>query len=217
MIVLEDIDVSFDERSILKDVHLKVADKERLVLLGSSGSGKTTVLRLIAGFVTPNRGRVLIDGQLASEEGKILIPPHQRNVSMVFQDLALWPHMNVSENIAFGLKIQGIPQKEREQKIRDMLFMVDLEDAGKKSIEQLSGGEKQRVALARSLVLSPKVLLMDEPLSSLDTALNVHLRTQIVKLQKELGFTLVYVTHNEAEAKEIATRVVSMRNGKIVE
>ena len=217
MIILESIDVSFDEQPILQDVHLKIADKERLVLLGSSGSGKTTVLKLIAGFVTPDRGKVFIDGQLASEEGKILMPPHQRDVSMVFQDLALWPHMNVAKNIAFGLKIQGMPKREREKKVHDILSMVGLEDAGKKRIEQLSGGEKQRVALARSLVLSPKVLLMDEPLSSLDPALNVRLRTQIVKLQEELGFTLVYVTHNEAEAKEIATRVVFMQKGKIVE
>ncbi len=140
MIILESIDVSFDEQPILQDVHLKIADKERLVLLGSSGSGKTTVLKLIAGFVTPDRGKVFIDGQLASEEGKILMPPHQRDVSMVFQDLALWPHMNVAKNIAFGLKIQGMPKREREKKVHDILSMVGLEDAGKKRIEQLSGG-----------------------------------------------------------------------------
>ena len=117
----------------------------------------------------------------------------------------------------FSFKIQGIPKREREQKIHDMLCMVGLENAAKKRIEQLSGGEKQRVALARSLVLSPKVFLMDEPLSSLDDALNMHLRTQIVKLQEKLGFTLVYVTHNETEAKEVATKIVHMQDGKIVD
>ncbi len=210
MIVLEEISVQFGETTLLNGLSLEIGQGERLVIVGASGSGKTTLLRLIAGFVAPARGRLFIGNSMVSAEGKILIPPYERELGMVFQDLALWPHMNAGENIAFGLKLKGVPKKERRQRVAEMLVLVGLEGYSDKDIDQLSGGEKQRIALARSLVLSPKVLLMDEPLSSLDPELNRRLRGEIVRLQKELGFTLIYVTHNEREAEEIATRTIRL-------
>lgn len=197
-------------RELFDGFSLRIKPAERLVILGGSGSGKTTLLRIIAGLVAPQRGRVSIAGRLVTEGERILVPPHRREVNMVFQDLALWPHMNVAENIAFGLKIRGMPSKERQEKIEEMLEMVGMQGFANRRIDQLSGGEKQRVALARALVLSPKILLMDEPLSSLDPKLNRHLRTEILRLQKELNFTLVYVTHSEEEAEEIGERKVWM-------
>jgi ABC-type Fe3+/spermidine/putrescine transport system ATPase subunit len=180
------------------------------VILGSSGSGKTTLLRLIAGFNSPASGEIRIDGNIVSQEGKLIVPPDKREVAMVFQDLALWPHMNVYENIAFGLKIRKIPKNIREEKVREMLSLVSLAGYEKRRIEELSGGQQQRIALARALILSPKVLLMDEPLSSLDKTLNKKLRKEIIRLQEKFGFALVYVTHNEEEAEEIGTRIITL-------
>jgi len=210
MIELQQLTYRDKNNIILKDINLTVLSRERLVILGSSGSGKTTLLRLIAGFTAPTSGEIRIDDSIVSREGKIIIPPDKREVAMVFQDLALWPHMNVYENIAFGLKIRNIAKKTRDTKVKEMLSLVRLAGYEKRSIEQLSGGEQQRVALARALILSPKVILMDEPLSSLDRALNQKLRKEIIRLQEKFGFTLVYVTHNEEEAEEIATRVITL-------
>jgi ABC-type Fe3+/spermidine/putrescine transport system ATPase subunit len=210
MIELQQLTYRDKNNIILKDINLTVLSRERLVILGSSGSGKTTLLRLIAGFTAPTSGEIRIDDSIVSREGKIIIPPDKREVAMVFQDLALWPHMNVYENIAFGLKIRNIAKKTRDTKVKEMLSLVRLPGYEKRSIEQLSGGEQQRVALARALILSPKVILMDEPLSSLDRALNQKLRKEIIRLQEKFGFTLVYVTHNEEEAEEIATRVITL-------
>ncbi len=216
MIGIENVSVELDGRVVLNDISLKVDKKERLVLLGGSGSGKTTLLRLIAGFLPPEKGRIIIDGITVSVESKILVPPNLRDVGMVFQDLALWPHMDAAANIEFGLKIKGISKKRREKMTSDIISMVGLKDFAHKRTGQLSGGEKQRIALARSLVLSPKILLMDEPLSSLDPELNHRLRAEIVRLQEEMGFTLVYVTHNESEAEEIGTKSLWIRGGGIV-
>jgi len=217
MIKLKQLTFSYEDKTILDVIDLDVKAGERLVLLGGSGSGKTTLLRLIAGFIAPSSGEIEIDAKLVSKEGRVIVPPYQRNVTMVFQDLALWPHMSVGENIAFGLKMHKVPVKEREEKVRSFLTLVGLPGYEDKSVEALSGGEQQRVALARALVLSPQVVLMDEPLSSLDEALNQRLRKEIVTLQEKLGFTLVYVTHNSAEAEEIADRIVEISNGRIVE
>ena len=217
MIRLKRLTFRYESKTILDAIDLDVRAGERLVLLGGSGSGKTTILRLIAGFIAPSSGEIAIDTKRVSQAGRIIIPPYQRHVTMVFQDLALWPHMSVGENIAFGLKMHKVPAKEREAKVRSLLALVGLPGYENKSVEALSGGEQQRVALARALVLSPKVVLMDEPLSSLDEALNQSLRKEIVALQEKLGFTLVYVTHNIAEAEEIAERIVEVNNGRIIE
>jgi ABC-type Fe3+/spermidine/putrescine transport system ATPase subunit len=210
MIELRNLSFSYEDNIILKDINLTVSNNERLVILGSSGSGKTSLLRLIAGFIAPASGEILIDGDIVSKEGKLIITPDKREVAMVFQDLALWPHMNVYENIAFGLKLRKIPKNIRKEKVKEMLSLVDLAGYEKRRIEELSGGQQQRVALARALILSPKVLLMDEPLSSLDNTLNKKLRKEIIKLQEKFGFTLVYVTHNEEEAEEIGTRIITL-------
>ena len=210
MIELKNVTFNTKDKIILKDINLTVPSSERLVILGSSGSGKTTLLRLIAGFNSPASGEILIDGNIVSQEGKLIVPPDKREVAMVFQDLALWPHMNVYENIAFGLKIRKIPKNIREEKVREMLSLVSLAGYEKRRIEELSGGQQQRIALARALILSPKVLLMDEPLSSLDKTLNKKLRKEIIRLQEKFGFALVYVTHNEEEAEEIGTRIITL-------
>jgi len=210
MIELKNITLIQNEKTIFSNFNLVINDKERLVILGESGSGKTTLLRLIAGLTTPNSGKIILDGNVATKEKKLLIPPHQRSTSMLFQDLALWPHLNVANNIAYGLRIQKIPKAQQNKRVKELLRLVGLEGYELRNITTLSGGEAQRIALARALAVNPKIILMDEPLSSLDSKRNKILRKEIVKLQKSLGFTLIYVTHNEEEAEEIATRVLEL-------
>ncbi len=216
MISLHEVTLALSGQRILDNLTLDIQKAERLVILGASGSGKTTLLRLIAGFVAPDSGSVVIADSVVSKDGKIIVSPYRRGVNMVFQDLALWSHMNVEENIGFGLKMQGVSKDMREKEVAKMLETVGLQGYAKKRIHQLSGGEQQRVALARALITKPKILLMDEPLSSLDAQLNQKLRAEIVRLQESLGFTLVYVTHNETEAREISTRTVYMKEGRVV-
>ena len=206
MISLEGVSLMLEGVSVFRDLNLKIGRKERLVVQGESGSGKTTLLRLIAGFVAPDAGVVKLAGRTASKEGKILLPPHRRGLNMVFQDLALWPHMNVEENIAFGLKMQGVAKRERTERVTQILEMIDLPGYQKRQVNTLSGGQRQRVALARALVTQPGVLLMDEPLAGLDPGLAQKLCDDIVRLHNILGFTLVYVTHSQKEVKRIATR-----------
>lgn len=215
MIEIKELSFSYEEKSVLQNITLFVKAGERLVLLGSSGSGKSTLLRLIAGFIAPTSGEIVIEQKVVSKDRKILTPPYKRGISMVFQDLALWNHMNVAQNIAFPLKMQKVPQKEQMQRVSEFLEIVSLKGYEQRSIDELSGGEQQRVALARALVNAPKILLMDEPLSSLDEELNVHLRKEIISLQKRLGFTLVYVTHNKEEAAAIAHKIVKIENKTI--
>src|SRR5262249_43334363 len=197
------------------DFSLKVEHGQRVAILGPSGCGKTTVLRLLAGFIAPDAGTISIDGQVVANDGKILQQPEQRHIGMVFQDLALWPHLTVAGNLEFGLKAKGISKSERGQRINEILGLVEMDSYRRVRPAQLSGGEQQRVALARALVLRPKALLMDEPLSNLDEELNQHLRQELVRLHDQLGFTLLYVTHDRAEASEIGTRIVRMRQGCI--
>jgi len=215
ILALRSVSKLYDGQKVVDDVSLDIAQGERVVLLGPSGCGKTTILRLIAGFVAPDAGAISIGEEVVSQDGRILKPPERRNLGMVFQDLALWPHLSVKGNIEFGLKARGLAKAERQRRIRDILEMVGMLDFADRRPVALSGGQQQRVALARALVLQPKVLLMDEPLSSLDTELNIRLRREILRLQQKLGVTLVYVTHDRDEAFEIATRVVFMRQGRI--
>ena len=158
-----------------------------------------------------------MEGEEVSRDGRIIKPPEQRGLGMVFQDLALWPHLSVKGNIEFGLKVKGFPKKERAKRIRELLDLVDLVDCADRKPSELSGGQQQRVALARALVLEPRILLMDEPLSSLDLEMNLRLRKEILRLQKKTRVTLLYVTHNPDEAFDLATRVVSMKQGRIEE
>ncbi len=212
---LDSVSKYYDEKKALDNFSLEITESERIVILGPSGCGKTTVLRLIAGFIEAEEGAIFINKELVSKDGRNIIPPEKRNVGMVFQDLALWPHLTVKGNIAFGLKAKGIPKREREVRIRKILTLVRMEEFGSRKPAELSGGQQQRIALARALVLEPKILLMDEPLSSLDLELNIRLREEILRLQEELGFTLLYVTHDREEAFGIASRVVIMNKGRV--
>jgi iron(III) transport system ATP-binding protein len=198
----------YGAHAAIRDFSLAVEQGERIVLFGPSGCGKTTLLRMMAGFVAPDAGTVLIQGKIAARDGKILIPPEARNLGMVFQDLALWPHLTVYGNLEFGLKARGVPQMERRRRIDETLTLLKIKRHESAKPHQLSGGEQQRVALARALVMQPLALLMDEPLSSLDEELNLHLRAEIVRLQKALRFTLLYVTHSRSEAEEMGTRTI---------
>jgi ABC-type Fe3+/spermidine/putrescine transport system ATPase subunit len=203
------------EERILKDISLDVMQGERLVVLGESGSGKTSLLRLVAGFVAPDTGSVWLGGVIASRDGDIILPPERRNIGMVFQDLALWPHMSVRGNVEFGLRARGFPGAEREGRVRDILAILDMENLMDRMPGQLSGGQRQRVALARALVYEPEILLMDEPLSNLDSELGVRIRHELIELHHRLDFTLVYVTHNREEAMDIATNAVVLDNGRL--
>lgn len=215
IIALESVSKFYDGEIALDSCSLEIKENERMVILGPSGCGKTTILRLIAGFLAPDVGRILLNGIEVSKNNKILVPPEKRDIGMVFQDLALWPHLSVYGNIAFGLKVRGVPKHERNRRVREILELVGLPGFERRKPSELSGGQQQRVALARALVLEPKVLLMDEPLSNLDLELNLRLRKEVVRLQEKLGFTLLYVTHDREEAFSIAQTVVVMRKGQV--
>jgi putative spermidine/putrescine transport system ATP-binding protein len=193
-------------------VTLDIAEGEFFAMLGPSGSGKTTCLRLIAGFEQPDEGHIEIFGETA--EG---VPPYKRNVNTVFQDYALFPHMTVGENVAYGLMIKGVAKEEREKKAKAALAMVKLAVYGDRRPSQLSGGQRQRVALARALVNNPKVLLLDEPLGALDLKLREQMQEELKALQKQLGITFVFVTHDQGEALSMADRVAVFNDGKIVQ
>jgi iron(III) transport system ATP-binding protein len=199
----------------VNNINLEVVEGEMLTLLGPSGCGKTTTLRCIAGLETPEEGDVIIDGKPMFSEG--FIHPSQRGLGMVFQNYAVWPHMKVFNNVAYGLKIMKIPKKDIQEKTQEALELVGLKGLGDRYPSQLSGGEQQRVALARALVRNPKVLLLDEPLSNLDAKLREKMRFEIKGLVKRMGLTSVYVTHDQAEAMVISDRIAVMESGNIVQ
>jgi ABC-type Fe3+/spermidine/putrescine transport system ATPase subunit len=202
-------------RSVLKNFSLLVEVGERVAILGPSGCGKTTVLRLVAGFIAPDSGSISLAGREVAANGRIILPPEQRHLGMVFQDLALWPHLTVEGNLAFGLKAQRVAKPDRQCRIAEMLALVDMESYRQARPAELSGGQQQRVALARALVLRPQALLMDEALSNLDEELSQHLRKELLRLHSQLRFTLIFVTHDHAEAHDIGTRIVRMRCGAV--
>lgn len=201
------------DRPVLQDFTLAVGRGERLVLHGPSGSGKTTILRLIAGFLAPDAGDISVGGVLASSGPRILVPPERRGLSFVFQDLALWPHMTVSENVDFPLKAMKIHRSERHARVEEVLAKVALDGFANSYPTRLSGGQQQRVALARAIVARPKIILMDEPMANLDEELQANLTDQILALQAELSFTLVYVTHSKEERRRLAGRSLPIGDG----
>ncbi len=210
IIRLENVVKSFDGEQILKSVNLEIADKEFVTLLGPSGCGKTTTLRIIGGFETPDSGNVYFDGKAVKD-----MPPYKRPVNTVFQKYALFPHLNVYENIAFGPRLRGMEKNELHQKVTKMLEIVNLKGFEKRSISTLSGGQQQRVAIARALINEPRVLLLDEPLGALDLKLRKDMQIELKNIQQRMGITFVYVTHDQEEALSMSDTVVVMDNGVI--
>lgn len=210
IISLENIAVSFDGERILNDISLDIRDKEFVTLLGPSGCGKTTTLRIIGGFLQPDSGSIKFEGKEINN-----IPPYKRNVNTVFQRYALFPHLNVFENIAFGLKVKKFSDKEIQKRVSEMLELVNLKGFEKRSIDRLSGGQQQRVAIARALVNEPKVLLLDEPLGALDLKLRKEMQIELKRIQQSLEITFVYVTHDQEEALTMSDTIVVMNNGDI--
>jgi len=211
-IELKDIVKRFGTLEAVSHVSLEIRDGELFTLLGPSGCGKTTLLRLIGGFHKPDNGEIYFDGKPVSS-----IPPYERNIGMVFQNYALWPHMTISNNITYGLKLKKIPKAEIAEKVSHVLKLVNLSGLENRYPGQLSGGQQQRVALARALVLNPDVLLLDEPLSNLDAKIRVQVRAEIRKLQKELGITTIYVTHDQEEALTLSDRIAVINLGKLMQ
>jgi iron(III) transport system ATP-binding protein len=209
-ITLESVNIAFGANRVVKDVSLRIEPGEFFAFLGPSGSGKSTLLRAIAGFGPPPTGRILIGDEDVTHQ-----PPWTRNVGMVFQSYALWPHMNVRRNVAFGLEERQLPAGEIKERVDWALKLVGLSEFGERRPSQLSGGQQQRVALARTIVIQPRVLLLDEPLSNLDAALRVQMRRELRELQRRLGLTTVYVTHDQEEANTVSDRIAVLDNGVI--
>ena len=210
IVSLRDIVVEFDGQRILDGLNLDIHDKEFVTLLGSSGCGKTTTLRLIAGFLEPTSGKVLLKGEDITG-----VPPYKRPVNTVFQKYALFPHLNVFENVAFGLRLKKMDEETIRRKVRDMLEVVGLKGFERRSIGQMSGGQQQRVAIARSLVNEPEILLLDEPLGALDLKLRKEMQLELKRLQREMNITFIYVTHDQEEALTMSDTVVVMNGGKV--
>ena len=212
LISLRGIRVDYDDEPVLKGIDLDIMDKEFITFLGPSGCGKTTTLRIIGGFIQPKEGDVFFGGVRIND-----LPPYKREVNTVFQRYALFPHLNVYENVEFGLKIAKVPEKERRQSVKEMLKLVGLSGYDRRHINQLSGGQQQRVAIARALVNRPKVLLLDEPLGALDLKLRKEMQIELKRIQQALEITFSYVTHDQEEALTMSDRVVVMRDGNILQ
>ncbi|GAB6087661.1 spermidine/putrescine ABC transporter ATP-binding protein [Alkaliphilus crotonatoxidans] len=210
--IIELIDISkrYDGNEALKNINLYIRKNEFLTLLGPSGCGKTTTLRIIGGFEYPSEGRILFEGSNIND-----LPPYRRRVNTVFQKYALFPHMNVAENIAFGLNIKKMDKQTIQKKVKEMLSLVNLTGFENRSIDSLSGGQQQRIAIARALVNEPEVLLLDEPLGALDLKLRKDMQIELKNIQQKLGITFIYVTHDQEEALTMSDTVVVMRNGTI--
>ena len=210
IIDLNNISVSSDGETVLDDISLSIKDKEFVTLLGPSGCGKTTTLRIIAGFLEPDTGDVFFDGQKING-----VPSYKRQVNTIFQRYALFPHLNVFENVAFGLRIKKIPENEIKEKVKQTLELVNLAGFEKRKIDKLSGGQQQRVAIARAIANEPKILLLDEPLSALDLKLRKDMQVELKNIQQELGITFIFVTHDQEEALSLSDTIVVMDKGKI--
>ena len=209
-IEIKGISKTFDGEKVLDNIDLVIHDKEFITLLGPSGCGKTTTLRIIGGFVTPDCGDLLFDGVRVND-----MPPHKRPVNTVFQRYALFPHLNVFENVAFALRLTHTPEAEVVERVNEMLKLVHLENFAKRDVQRLSGGQQQRVAIARALISKPKCLLLDEPLAALDLKLRKDMQNELKNLQKATGITFIYVTHDQEEALSMSDTVVVMADGRI--
>ena len=212
LLKVERVSKLFDEVRAVDDVSLNIYKGEIFALLGGSGSGKSTLLRMLAGFEKPSEGRIILDGVDITD-----MPPHERPINMMFQSYALFPHMTVEKNIAFGLQQDKLPKEEIAQRVKEMLKLVHMEDYAKRKPSQLSGGQRQRVALARSLAKRPKLLLLDEPMGALDKKLRTEMQLEVVDILEEVGVTCVMVTHDQEEAMTMAERIAIMHEGKIVQ
>lgn len=210
LISFQNIVKEFDGQIVLKGINLDIYENEFVTLLGPSGCGKTTLLRILGGFLEPNQGTVVFDDKDITN-----VPPYKRDLNTVFQKYALFPHMNVYDNIAFGLRIKKEPEDIIKQKVARMLKLVGLEDYGKRGVNEMSGGQQQRVAIARALVNEPKVLLLDEPLGALDLKLRKEMQHELKKIQREVGITFIYVTHDQEEALTMSDKIVVMKAGEI--
>ncbi|MCR4615221.1 MAG: ABC transporter ATP-binding protein [Clostridiales bacterium] len=210
IIDLRNISVSFDDQPILKSINLYIRDREFITFLGPSGCGKTTTLRIIAGFLKPDSGEVIFDDKNIND-----VPPHKRPVNTIFQRYALFPHLNVYENIAFGLQLRKIPKNEIRETVSEMLALVNLKGFEHRNINSLSGGQQQRVAIARALAVKPRVLLLDEPLGALDLKLRKDMQVELKNIQQRMGITFIYVTHDQEEALSMSDTIVVMDNGVI--
>ncbi|MFL2931254.1 MAG: ABC transporter ATP-binding protein [bacterium] len=214
-VIVKDLIKSFGNETLAVDnISFTVAEGEFVTLLGPSGCGKTTTLRCIAGLETPDSGDISIGGEIFTTEG-VCLPPEKRHLGMVFQSYAIWPHMSVAENVAYGLQAKGIPKSETNKKVDDALQLVGLGGLGDRNATKLSGGQQQRVSLARAVAYNPRVLLFDEPLSNLDAKLRERMRLELALLVKELKMTAVYVTHDQAEAMVMSDRIIVMQDGRI--
>jgi iron(III) transport system ATP-binding protein len=215
-ISIERVSKRYGPVAAVRDLSLEVRDREFVTLLGPSGCGKTTLLRLIAGFLTPDEGVIRVEGVTLSSK-ETVVPPERRGMGMVFQNYAIWPHKTVYENVAFGLEIRHVRRTEARERVARVLELVNLAGLERRFPSELSGGQQQRVALARSLVVEPKILLLDEPLSNLDAKLRERMRCELKELQRRTGITFVYVTHDQAEAMSLSDRIAVLHGGTLLQ
>src|SRR6476646_2202868 len=213
-VAIEGLTRKFAEVSAVADLTLTIEDGEFLSLLGPYGCGTTTTLRLLAGFLAPNSGRIVVGDRVLSAAGRV-VPPEHRGMSMIFQSYAVWPHKTVYDNVAFGLKLRRRPRSEIAERVGRILDLVRLGELAARYPGELSGGQQQRVALARALVVEPSILLLDEPLAHLDAQLREHMRSELKELQRRTGITFVYVTHDQAEALALSDQIAVMDNGRL--
>lgn len=216
-IALDDVHFRYGGRAVLSGFFLSVAAGEVVALVGPSGSGKSTVLRLLLGFEAPERGTVSVNGAVVSTPGRVVVPPDERSLAVVFQDLALWPHLTTHGNLAFGLASRGVGRQERERRIAEALARVGLQDNSRRRPAALSGGERQRVAIARALVLEPRAVLLDEPLANLDARLKRELLGAFRRLFEEQKVAALYVTHDLREAAPLGERIAVLEDGRVVQ
>lgn len=214
-IAVRNVTKTFGSQQALNGVTLDVTANESIVILGPSGCGKTTLLRLVAGLEVPDNGEIWFDDIRVTGPGRIVVPPYERGIGFVFQDLALWPHLTVAGNLQFVLGVLKVPRTEQSRRIDETLRLVRIDGFQNRYPHQLSGGEQQRVALARALVGGPRLLLLDEPLSSLDSDLRTAMRAELARLQRSLTLTMIYVTHDREDANALADRIIEMRAGRI--